>query len=757
MRANSPAVPPSPPTSRPPLALLPLKAPPSLHIPISLSSPSLLSPTLNSPSLNSPSSSSTASPCSSPSTPRRGSTDHKHSHHHKHHHHGSSHSHHDKPESTSPTSPPSPPVKIHSEYPQTPLSTAPTPPPSSPYPTSGLSHIQLSRSASPSLSSSPSPSPSPPPPPPSSPPPSPPVAPRNALVSSSPVIMSPTPTPPPGAPVEEDLGPAPSPPVSSFVVPATTQKVTRDLLPGQIPHSNERKTDAVEEALSEFRRNSDQHETISEATLTKSLQAKISIERYYEDLFQSRIDREERRQLLDREVEAAGLSQKQKVELRKQLAERESHYIRMKRKHMTQEDFETICVIGRGAFGEVRLARKKDTKEVFAMKKLSKAEMLKKNQVAHVRAERDILVAAHTNNPWVVKLHYSFQDVQYLYLIMEFLPGGDMMGLLMQYDTFSEEIARFYIAETLLAIESVHMCNYIHRDIKPDNLLLDRDGHIKLTDFGLCTGFHKMHSSDFYEKLVKDARQLKLKGIIEKVPDRLKDNKHNYKKKRMLAYSTVGTPDYTAPEVFLQNGYGVECDYWSLGCIMYEMVIGYPPFIADTSTETCLKILNCAETLQFPESPKISPEAKDLIQRLICDQSKRLGVNGGATEIKSHPFFNGVIWENFRETNSAPIVPELKGPEDISHFDAAEPAPDPLSDLVAAASSNEEAEEPSKSKTSFSQNLAFIGYTYRGFEGIISGSPRHVGGGGAGKTKTQKSLSLAEIFTPTPPASPLAQ
>jgi serine/threonine kinase 38 len=151
---------------------------------------------------------------------------------------------------------------------------------------------------------------------------------------------------------------------------------------------------------------------------------------------------------------------------------------------MTVHDFDPLSIIGRGAFGEVRICRIKQTREVVAMKKMKKCEMVKKNQIAHVKAERDILSKA--KSPWVVDLKYSFQDEAHLYIVMEFLSGGDLMTLLMRKDILSEDESRFYIAEVITALESVHKLNYIHRDLKPDNVLLDKDGHIKLTDFGLC-------------------------------------------------------------------------------------------------------------------------------------------------------------------------------------------------------------------------------------------------------------------------------
>lgn len=182
-----------------------------------------------------------------------------------------------------------------------------------------------------------------------------------------------------------------------------------------------------------------------------------------------------------------------------QHAQKETEFLRLKRSRLGVEDFEPLKVIGRGAFGEVRLVQKKDTGHVYAMKILRKADMLEKEQVAHVRAERDILVEA--DHQWVVKMYYSFQDPINLYLIMEFLPGGDMMTLLMKKDTLSEEFTQFYIAETALAIDSIHKLGFIHRDIKPDNLLLDAKGHLKLSDFGLCTGLKKSHRTDFYRDL----------------------------------------------------------------------------------------------------------------------------------------------------------------------------------------------------------------------------------------------------------------
>merc|ERR1712107_123595 len=163
------------------------------------------------------------------------------------------------------------------------------------------------------------------------------------------------------------------------------------------------------------------------------------------------------------------------------------------------DDFEPLKVIGKGAFGEVRLVQKVDTGHVYAMKILGKADMVEKEQVAHVRAERDILVEA--DHQWVVKMFYSFKDPANLYLIMEFLPGGDMMTLLMKKDTLSEEATQFYMAETALAIDSIHKLGFIHRDIKPDNLLLDARGHVKLSDFGLCTGLKKSHRTDYYRGL----------------------------------------------------------------------------------------------------------------------------------------------------------------------------------------------------------------------------------------------------------------
>jgi serine/threonine kinase 38 len=163
-------------------------------------------------------------------------------------------------------------------------------------------------------------------------------------------------------------------------------------------------------------------------------------------------------------------------------------------------DFEPVAIIGKGAFGEVRLVRHKQTGELLAMKKMNKSEMVYKNQVQHVRAEKDILSQA--KNPWIVDLKVSFQDEKFLYLAMEYLPGGDLMTLLIRKDILSEDESRFYIAESILAIESVHSLNYIHRDLKPDNILLDVRGHVKLTDFGLCKNA-EIQTRNPYENLSK--------------------------------------------------------------------------------------------------------------------------------------------------------------------------------------------------------------------------------------------------------------
>ncbi len=223
---------------------------------------------------------------------------------------------------------------------------------------------------------------------------------------------------------------------------------------------------------------------ISSSTKEKAESAKAYIEKKYAKLKNEEKERKEAWDMLQKKMEVLNLSEAEQELIKQDILHKEAELNRKMRKKISVHDFEPLSIIGRGAFGEVRICKIKETGEVIAMKKMKKSEMVIKNQVAHIKAERDVLVKA--KNPWVVDLKYSFQDEKHLYLIMEFLAGGDLMTLLMRKDILTEEESRFYIAETILAIESVHKLNYIHRDLKPDNILLDKEGHVKLTDFGLC-------------------------------------------------------------------------------------------------------------------------------------------------------------------------------------------------------------------------------------------------------------------------------
>uniref|UniRef100_K7FUU5 Rho-associated protein kinase n=1 Tax=Pelodiscus sinensis TaxID=13735 RepID=K7FUU5_PELSI len=299
---------------------------------------------------------------------------------------------------------------------------------------------------------------------------------------------------------------------------------------------------------------------------------------------------------------------------------------------MKAEDYDVVKVIGRGAFGEVQLVRHKISQKVYAMKLLSKFEMIKRSDSAFFWEERDIM--AFANSPWVVQLFCAFQDDRYLYMVMEYMPGGDLVNLMSNYDV-PEKWAKFYTAEVVLALDAIHSMGLIHRDVKPDNMLLDKYGHVKLADFGTCM---KMDET----------------GMVR-------------------CDTAVGTPDYISPEVLKSQGgdgcYGRECDWWSVGVFLFEMLVGDTPFYADSLVGTYSKIMDHKNSLNFPDDVEISKHAKNLICDFLTDREVRLGRNG-VEEIKQHPFFKSDQWnwDNIRET-AAPVVPELSSDIDSSNFD----------------------------------------------------------------------------------------
>ncbi|KAI6381011.1 Cobalt uptake protein cot1 [Pyricularia grisea] len=426
---------------------------------------------------------------------------------------------------------------------------------------------------------------------------------------------------------------------------------------------------------------------------------------FFKDGVKRARERHTRQELLNKKLDLAAnspsYSKSQSQQLWSNAGKLEAQYLRFLRTPNRPDDYDTIKLIGRGAFGE--------------------SQTIAQLQAARVRAERDIL--AESDSPWVVKLYTTFQDSNFLYMLMEFLPGGDLMTMLIKYQVFSEDITRFYMAEVIEAIEAVHRLGFIHRDIKPDNILLDRHGHIKLTDFGLSTGFRKLHDTNYYQRLLKAPElpkpsehrhrdSVNIDQINMTVSNRDQINEWR-RSRRTMAFSAVGTPDYIAPELVMGLGYSFSIDWWSLGAIMYECLIGWAPFCSEDATDAYRKIVNWRDFLYFPEDFQLSYNAENLIRSLMCEAENRLG-RIGAEEIKAHPFFTGVDFTSLRRIR-APFEPHLSSETDTAYFPSEEELANNAVQLEAARA----AAEPAGTTDGFEppeMTLPFIGYTFKRFE-----------------------------------------
>lgn len=307
-------------------------------------------------------------------------------------------------------------------------------------------------------------------------------------------------------------------------------------------------------------------------------------------------------------------------------------------------DFRLVRTLGTGTFARVCLVcpagsspQSADQSNIkyYAMKILRKTEVIKLKQIDHVRHERAILadVAGH---PFITNLRATFADRDSLYMVLDYVPGGELFSYLRKFRRFDEPTARFYAAEIVLVLQYLHedQGGVAYRDLKPENLLLDADGHIKFVDFGF-------------------AKRLGNQG------DR-----------PVETYTLCGTPEYLAPEVIHNKGHTAAVDWWALGILVYEFLTGYPPFWHQNPIEIYKQIVE--KPVLFPQNPPISPEAQDLILSLCTvDRSKRLGnISGGSRRVKEHPFFRDLNWDDiYHRRHRGPIIPPVRWPGDAQCFD----------------------------------------------------------------------------------------
>ncbi|XP_048872517.1 ribosomal protein S6 kinase beta-1 isoform X1 [Brienomyrus brachyistius] len=353
------------------------------------------------------------------------------------------------------------------------------------------------------------------------------------------------------------------------------------------------------------------------------------------------------------------------------------------------ECFELLRVLGKGGYGKVFQVRKVSgatSGKIFAMKVLKKAMIVRNaKDTAHTKAERNIL--EEVKHPFIVDLIYAFQTGGKLYLILEYLSGGELFMQLEREGIFMEDTACFYLAEISMALGHLHQKGIIYRDLKPENIMLNNHGHVKLTDFGLC-----------------------------------KESIHD----DTVTHTFCGTIEYMAPEILMRSGHNRAVDWWSLGALMYDMLTGAPPFTGENRKKTIDKILKCK--LNLP--PYLTQEARDLLKKLLKrNASSRLGAGpGDATEVQAHPFFRHINWEELLARKvEPPFKPFLVGAIviDLSKTSALGPlrgspptamfpqqSADDVSQFDSKFTSQTPVDSPDDSTLSESANQVFLGFTY---------------------------------------------